>query len=89
MIIKAKPEHEVVYQDLVKLVTKHADKISELEMLAIAANMLGKMIAMQDQRAITPAQVMEIVSQNIESGNKEILETLMQNKGGDGSNGKR
>lgn len=89
MIVNAKPEHEVVYQDLVKLVTKHADKISPLEMLAIAANMLGKMIAMQDQRTITPAQAMEIVSQNIEFGNKEILETLMQAKSGDGNNGKR
>lgn len=32
----AKPEHEVAYQDLVALVSKHADKLSALDILAVA-----------------------------------------------------
>ena len=55
----AAPEHEVAYQDIVALVRKHGEHLSAVEMLAIAANMLGKLCAMQDQRSLTPAMVME------------------------------
>lgn len=80
--ILAKPEHEVAYQDIVQLVRKHADKITPLEMLAIAANMVGKLIAFQDQRVITPAVAVEIIAENVECGNQQALEkTLGETKG--------
>lgn len=74
--VLAKPEHEVAYQDLCALVRKHADKMTELELLAIAANMLGKLVAMQDQRKLTPAQAMQVVATNIEAGNAQIVQQL-------------
>lgn len=77
----AKPEHEVLYQDLCKLIGKHGDKISAQEMLAVAANMLGKLVAMQDQRTMSPAMAMEIVAQNLEHGNKIVLDQLASSKG--------
>ena len=79
--VETKPEHEVAYQDLVQLVRKHADKLTAAELLAIAANMLGKLMAMQDQRTMTPNRAMEIVGENIERGNKEVLDQLMQSRG--------
>lgn len=63
---QAKPEYEVAYQDLCALVNKHADCLSALELLAVAANMLGKLVALQDQRKVTPSMAMEVVAQNIE-----------------------
>lgn len=80
----AKPEHEVAYQDLVKLVAKHADKMSSDELLAVAANMLGKLIAMQDQRTMTRARALEIVIQNIEFGNEQVIKQLAEAIGGRG-----
>jgi hypothetical protein len=77
----AKPEHEVAYQDIVQLVRKHADKLTPAELLAVAANMLGKLMAMQDQRTMTPGRAMEIVADNIECGNQELLDQLMQSRG--------
>ena len=77
----AKPEHEVAYQELVQIVNKHAGKLSSLEMLAVASNMLGKLVAMQDQRTTTPEQAMNIVAKNIELGNKQVLEQLSNAKG--------
>ena len=77
----AAPEHEVVYQELVALVRKHADHLSSVEMLAIAANMLGKLVAMQDERTMTSEMAMEIVAQNIEEGNRQAIEQLMSSKG--------
>lgn len=77
----AKPEHEVAYQDLCALVNKHAAKLSALELLAVAANMLGKLVALQDQRTTTPAAAMEIVIKNIEHGNKQAVAQLGDTKG--------
>lgn len=72
----AKPEHEVAYQDLANMLRKHADKLTSLEMLAIAANMLGKIIALQDQRKVTKDMAMEVVAANIECGNKHVIDGL-------------
>lgn len=77
----AKPEHEVAYQDLCQLVNRHASKLPSLELLAVAANMLGKLIALQDQRTISPSRAMEIVAQNIEHGNKQVLDELGKSRG--------
>ncbi len=77
----AKPQHEVLYQDLCKLVSKHAGNVSAQELLAVAANMLGKLVAMQDQRTMSPAMAMEIVAQNLEHGNLDVIEQLANSKG--------
>lgn len=77
----ATPEHEVLYQDLVALCSKNANKMSSEEILAIAANMVGKLIAMQDQRTMTRERALEIVGRNIESGNQQVLEQLLGSKG--------
>ena len=77
----AAPEHEVAYQDIVALVRKHGEHLGAVEMLAIAANMLGKLCAIQDQRSLTPAIVMEIVAQNVEEGNRQAVANIQQSKG--------
>lgn len=77
----AKREHEVAYQDLCQLVRKHADKMSSVELLAVASNMLGKLVALQDQRTLSPAEAMEIVAKNIEVGNKQAIDELHKTKG--------
>lgn len=77
----AKPEHEVAYQDLCALASKHAAKFSAAELLAVASNMLGKLVAMQDQRTMTSAEAMEIVAKNLEHGNGQVLEQLHGSRG--------
>ncbi len=46
-----------------------------------AANMLGKLLAYQDQRTMTSAMAMEIVVQNIEEGNRQAIAAVQQSKG--------
>lgn len=72
----AKPEHEAAYQDLCALVGKHAKNVSKIEMLAIAANMVGKLVALQDQRTVSPAMAMQVVTENLENGNRAVLHEL-------------
>lgn len=80
--MKAKPEHEVAYQDLAKLIRKHADKVTSLELLAIGANMIGKLVALQDQRMVTPEKAMKVVADNIEAGNQQVIDELAKTTGG-------
>lgn len=75
-IIMAKPEHEVVYQELAALIGKHASTMSAVEILAVASNMVGKLVAMQDQRKTTPAGAMKIVMKNLEVGNRQAIKHL-------------
>jgi sulfur transfer protein SufE len=69
----AKPEHEVLYQDLAKMLGRHGDKVTAEEMLAIGANMLGKLLAYQDQRTMTRERGLEIIIKNIEHGNQQAV----------------
>lgn len=80
--VPARPEHEVAYQDLVTLLRKHSEKISAEEMLGIAANLVGKLIAMQDQRTMTRDRALAIVSANLEAGNAMALDEITNNTAG-------
>jgi hypothetical protein len=74
--MKAKVIHEQFYQEFCALLKKHTGDMPALEQLAVTANLLGKMIAMQDQRTVTPERAMEIVARNIELGNSQVIEQL-------------
>lgn len=76
-----RPEHEVAYQDLCALVSRHADKLTAAELLAVAANMLGKLIALQDQREMTSEKAMKIVIENLELGNQQVFDQLGDSQG--------
>lgn len=75
----SKQKHEATYQDLIKLISKH--NLSPPEMLAVAANLVGKLIAMQDQRTMTREMAMEIVARNLEYGNQMVMDELHKTKG--------
>lgn len=74
-----RPEHQVAYEDLVGLLRKHADKMSKEEFLAVAANIVGKIIALQNKATTSKDRALEIVGHNIELGNAEAI--AMANKG--------
>ena len=77
-MIVADPKYEVAYQELNDLLRKHADEMTALEMLAVAANMVGKLIAMQDQRKVSSDMAMDVVARNLEIGNRQALASLRE-----------
>lgn len=77
----AKPEHEVLYQELAKLVGRYAEKMTSEEVLAVGANMLGKLLAFQDQRTMTRERGLEVIIKNIETGNAQAVAELMKSQG--------
>lgn len=80
-VVTANPEHEVTYLELAALVGRHAATLSAEEILAITANMLGKLIAMQDQKTMTAQRAMAIVTANLELGNQQVFDMLHPTKG--------
>lgn len=80
--MKSTATHEEFYQDLAALLKKHGAHLSSREMLAIASNAVGKIVALQDQRDTTPAQAMQIVATNIEMGNQHAIDELLNAPGG-------
>ena len=63
-------EHQALHGDLMAALRKHED-LPALELLAVTANLVGKLIAMQDQRKYTMDALVAMVSRNIDQGNAE------------------
>lgn len=81
-IVKARPEHQVARKDLVDLMTKHGSDMTSEELLALAAHTVGTIIALQDQRTMTPNLAMAIVMSNIAAGNQETIDNFTKEGGG-------
>jgi len=72
--------HRAFRDELIALLRRN-DDLSALEMLAVASHLVGQLVALQDQRALTPGEAMEIVAANIEAGNRSALDGILDTKG--------
>jgi hypothetical protein len=79
--ITATDDHEQIYQELCAIINKRVGDKSKEHVLAIAANMVGKLIAMQDQRTMTRDGALRLVMKNIELGNQQVLDALDKTQG--------
>ncbi|MER9622661.1 hypothetical protein NKI98_14675 [Mesorhizobium sp. M0222] len=78
----AKKEHEDLRNALLAAVRKTASDMPAEEILAVVCVLVGQLIALQDQRRFTNDSIMQLVSFNIEAGNKRVIEDLFNAKGG-------
>lgn len=75
----------VAFRDALMATAKaNVGELSALDILAMFAHCTGQLIALQDQRAITPAQAMQLVANNIEQGNREAIAELLGKTQGNG-----
>ncbi|ATC34132.1 hypothetical protein CA606_18330 [Caulobacter vibrioides] len=68
-------KHEALYQELVAVMRKY--ELSQVEILAVVANITGKCLAFQDQTKGTADDYMQIVIANLEEGNRQALDGLL------------
>jgi hypothetical protein len=80
--VPTSPEAEACRLALTNAMRPYADKLGAQGMLAVAAALVGQLIALQDQRSMTRAMAMEIVARNIESANQGVLDSLRNAPGG-------
>ena len=78
--IKSKsPSREVVaFVDDLKAVFKRHPHLRADEMLAGASQIVGTLIALQDQRKMTPDMALAVVQANIEAGNQQAMAEVMR-----------
>lgn len=69
------------YIELAQLMDKHGHDLTAPEMLALASNLVGKLIAMQDQQIVSPQAALDLVWNNIQQGNIEVVTSLANTKG--------
>lgn len=80
--IKPEPGHVAFRADLIAVLRKHEANLTAEDMLALAAHLVGQLIALQDQRTMSPDRAMATVAANIEQGNQEVIDDLFKSKGG-------
>lgn len=77
----ATPAHQRCRLALLEAIRKEAGDMPAEEVLAIVAYTVGQLIALQDQRRITPATAIQLVTENIEQGNRDAMIEAMSNPG--------
>lgn len=55
----------------------YIDELSSMEVLAIMSQVVGQLVALQDQTKYTPEAVMKTVAVNVEYGNKMVIDDLL------------
>lgn len=81
-ITEPSPAHLAYRHALEQAMRDHGTTLQAQELLAVTSHLVGQLIALQDQRVMTPAMAMQLVQSNIEQGNREVLENLLNSTGG-------
>lgn len=68
--------HEITYKELVEFLEKRTAGLSALDVLAVASNMVGKLLALQDGAKVTPEAGLRIIMSNIQLGNEQATAAL-------------
>ena len=74
MIEKAK-------NDVMDVLKKRHSHLTPLEILSMFSHITGQVLALQDQRKITPQMGMEVIAKNIEAGNESVVDGIMKSEG--------
>lgn len=75
-------QHLAFRKGLEACIAEHGKTLDAAELLAILSHLVGQVIALQDQRTVTPAMAMDLVASNIEQGNREAIAPLLNETGG-------
>ena len=67
--------------DIEAMIKRHLTPDTADRVLAIAAQIVGHALALQDQRTMTKEHAMAIVIANIEDGNRAVIDRLHNTKG--------
>lgn len=76
-----KAKYQEVHSAISAVLNIYAGDLTPLELLALASQMVGQLIAIQDQRETTASEAMEIVIHNIRVGNENVVIKLNKSRG--------
>ncbi|TPN11691.1 hypothetical protein [Mesorhizobium sp. B2-1-2] len=81
-VVQPSAEHERLRLSLCSVIRRKAPDMAAEEILAIFCQIVGQLIALQDQRRFTSDSVMALVSANIEMGNQHAVDNLLSETAG-------
>jgi hypothetical protein len=73
---------KALHADIGALIKRHLTPDTPERVLAIASQVVGQVLAMQDQRTMTTDQAFQIITANIEKGNVAVVQGLLDAEGG-------
>lgn len=82
MIVEVKPEHHALLAAMRAPIGVEGRDIDAPIILAIAAQLVGQLIAVQDQSRWTREACMDLVCRNIEIGNREAVSSMLDQRPG-------
>lgn len=77
----AEEKHNAFSQELIQLLYKYCDEVSAQETLAVAAQVTGKILALQNPLKATADALSELISVNIKFGHYEMVQRLSGDMG--------
>lgn len=72
--------HIALMTDLKEAIGKHPN-LTAMDFLAITSQLVGNLVALQDQTKVTPEEAMEMVVLNIETGNAMAIASFQKSEG--------
>ena len=73
--VKYSPEHQALWDDLTECINRHGNVPGD-EVLAVAANLLGHLMAARDPGNDRPREMVDLVNANILMGQREARSAL-------------
>lgn len=70
-----------VRDEMIALMRAKMADVDPAEMLAVVSYTVGQLLALQDQRKMTPAMGLQIISDNIEAGNAQAIKEVLSTDG--------
>jgi hypothetical protein len=80
--VVATEQHLAYRRALEEAMRQHGQTLDAIDLLAITAHLVGQLVALQDQRTVTPAMAMEVVTSNLVEGNRTVIDRLRNETGG-------
>lgn len=71
-----RPEHEAFRLELLAVIERYP-QLPAQDLLAVASQLVGQLVAMQDRRKMSPEDAMAVVAANIESANAAVINALV------------
>lgn len=78
--IEITPEHDRLKLDICAVMSRY-DHIDSMETMAILSQIVGALIAVQDEEAVNPQEVIKYVLKNIEIGNASAVQVMITAQG--------
>ncbi|TIW28711.1 MAG: hypothetical protein E5V63_04335 [Mesorhizobium sp.] len=81
-VVQPSADHERLRLALCKVIRRKAPDMPADQILAIFCQLVGQLIALQDQRRYTSEAIIDLVQANIEMGNQHAIDGLMNETAG-------